>query len=59
MLDKQEMEIIVNMICEKQTSLIKKHKYDSEEYIKLEQIKVKLRDALTEIRMSTSINPFT
>ena len=44
MLNQQETKVLVALICKEQTELIKNEKYDSEEYIQLEQLKVKLRE---------------
>lgn len=54
MLSQQELKTVVNLICKEQTELIKSKKYDSEEYLELEQIKVKLRSVLHKIRTSNS-----
>lgn len=44
MLNQQEAKTLVALICKEQTELIKNEKYDSEEYLELEQLKVKLRE---------------
>lgn len=44
MLNQQEAKMLVALICKEQTELIKHNKYDSEEYLELEQLKVKLRE---------------
>lgn len=43
MLDKDEVKVIIALICEKQDKIIKDNDYNSEEYLKLEQIKIKLK----------------
>lgn len=44
MLNQQEIQTIVVLICKEQTELIKYKKYDSKEYLELEQLKVKLKE---------------
>lgn len=53
MLDQQELKTVVNLICKEQTELIREKKYDSDEYLTLEQIKVKLRSVLHKLRINS------
>ena len=45
-LNKEEKKILIELICNEQTHIIiKDHtKYDSEKYVRLEELKVKIKD---------------
>ena len=43
MLRQDEVSTIVRLICEEQNEIIKDNNYDSEDYVKLEQLKVKIK----------------
>ena len=45
-LNKEEKKVLIELICNEQTHMIIKdhHKYDSDKYKKLEQLKVKIKD---------------
>ena len=48
MLEKDEIKTFIILICEKQNDIIQDGNYDSEEYLKLEQLKIKLKSILKE-----------
>lgn len=43
MLEQKEVGTIVALICKEQSEIIKNNKYNSEEYLELEQLKVKVK----------------
>ena len=43
MLEQDDIRVIVALICNEQNEIIKNNNYNSEEYLKLEQIKVKIK----------------
>lgn len=43
MLEQDDIGVIIALICKEQNEIIKNNNYDTEEYLKLEQIKVKIK----------------
>ncbi len=43
MLDKKEVNLILKLIYKEQNKIIKDSRYDSEEYLELEQLKIKIK----------------
>lgn len=44
MLDDRDTKIILDLICEKQTRMIKDNMYHIPEYLELEALKIKIKD---------------
>lgn len=43
MLESNEIDIIIALICKEQSEIIKNNDYNSNEYLELEQLKVKMK----------------
>ena len=48
MLNQHETKTLVALICKEQIELVKSEKYDSIEYLELEQLKVKLKEIIPQ-----------
>lgn len=51
-LTREEREVLINLICKKQTKLISKDRlaYESKKYIGLEKLKIKIKDSEIEYK---------
>lgn len=43
MLEPNEINVIIALICKEQQNLIKNNNYNSKEYLELEQLKIKMK----------------
>ena len=43
MLSEKEIEVIATLICNEQNEIIKNNNYDSERYLELEKLKIKVK----------------